>query len=64
VRTGLTGIDVQMNATDIAGNGRVSMGDYITLTAADGAFSVSTTYTLTLVYEPTGGAMTNYVFTG
>ncbi len=64
VRAGLTGVDVEMVATDIAGNGRMSMGDYITLTAADGAFSVATTYTLTLIHEPTGGAMTNYVFTG
>jgi hypothetical protein len=43
----------------------MSNGDYITLTLPfGGAFSPSTTYTLTLIYEPTAGQMLNYTFTG
>ncbi len=63
-RGGLTGIDVEMNMTDLAGNGMINNGDYFTLTATDGAFSASTTYTLTLIFEPTGGDMMWYSFTG
>jgi hypothetical protein len=57
-------IDVWLNVTDLAANGRVGNGDYITLTTSGGQFSMSTTYTLTLIYEPTGSAMVNYNFTG
>lgn len=63
-RSGLTGIDVEMNMTDLAGNGRINNGDYFTLTATDGAFSAGTTYELILIHEPTGGDMVRYSFTG
>jgi len=63
-RGGMTGIDVEMNVTDLAGNGRVSNGDFVTLTATDGAFSTSTTYAFVLIYEPTGGSIVSYLFTG
>jgi hypothetical protein len=57
-------LSVYMNATDLAGNGRMSNGDYITLQVGGAVFAPSTTYTLTLLYEPTGGSMLGYNFTG
>jgi RNA polymerase subunit RPABC4/transcription elongation factor Spt4 len=63
IRGGLTGIDVELSVTDLAGNGRISNGDFFTLTAADGAFSAGTTYMLNLIFEPTGGDMVWYSFT-
>ena len=58
-------LSVYLNVTDLAGNGRMSNGDYITLqVASPGVFGPSTTYTLTLLYEPTDGSMLAYDFTG
>lgn len=57
-------IDVWLNVTDLDGNGQINAGDCITLTTSGGAFSASTSYTLTMLYEPTGGSMVSYVFTG
>lgn len=64
--TGTVGtLTVYLNVTDLAGNGRMSNGDYITLqVATPGVFGPSTTYTLTLLYEPTDGSMLAYDFTG
>jgi len=64
--TGTVGaLTVYLNITDLAANGRMSNGDYITLTVGGGAvFAPSTTYTLTLLYEPTDGSMLAYDFTG
>jgi len=61
---GLSGLDVVFNITDLAGNGIVSSGDYMTLTASSGSFSIQTSYTLTLIYGPTGQAITSISFTG
>ncbi len=56
---------VFLNVTDVSANGRVSHSDFITLTVGGGAFSTTTSYSLRLIFEPTGGAMMNeYVFTG
>lgn len=60
----LEGLSVFLNITDLAANGRMSSGDYITLTTSGAEFSPSTTYTLILLYEPTDGAMLAYDFTG
>jgi len=59
-------LHVSLNVTDLAGNGRMSQGDYITLTlyVSGEAFSSSATYTLTLLYEVTDGSMLSYEFTG
>ncbi len=59
-------LSVYLNVTDLAGNGRMSNGDYITLQVlgTSGVFGPSTTYTLTLLYEPTDGSMLAYDFTG
>lgn len=60
----LNGLDVFLNVTDLAANGRISNGDYITLTVGGGTFSAGTTYELTLLYKPTDGSMIWYSFTG
>lgn len=51
-------LNVFLNITDIGGNGKINRGDSITFsTFTSPTFSTSLTYTLTLVYEPTGGAI-------
>jgi flagellin-like protein len=60
----LGALSVFLNVTDLAGNGRMSNGDYVTVTVGGAVFSPSTTYTLTLLYEPTDGSMLGYDFTG
>jgi flagellin-like protein len=60
----LGNLTVWMNATDLAGNGYVNQGDSITLTTAGGQFSKSTTYTIVLLYKPTGDTIASQDFTG
>ena len=60
----LGNLTVWMNATDLAGNGYVNQGDSVTLTTAGGEFSNSTTYTISLLYKPTGDSITSMSFTG
>ena len=62
----LGALTVYLNVTDLAGNGRMSNGDYVTLQVlgTTGVLGPSTTYTLTLLYEPTDGSMLAYDFTG
>jgi PKD repeat protein len=60
----LGGLRVFLNVTDLAANGVMSNGDYVTLTTAIDNFSPVRTYTLTLIYEPTDGSMLVYDFTG
>jgi flagellin-like protein len=57
-------LTIWMNATDLAGNGYVNQGDSVTLTSAGGQFSKSTTYTIVLLYKPTGDTITSQDFTG
>jgi flagellin-like protein len=49
-------LDVPYTAiiTDMGGNGFINLGDYFTLT---GAFTASSSYTVTLMYEPVDGQM-------
>ncbi len=50
---------------DIAGNGFVDGGDYFTLTTdVSSMFSSSTTYTVTIIYDPMGVSMASSYFTG
>lgn len=49
---------------DLSGNGAMSNGDYIIITATEGSFSNTVTYTLTMLHEPTDGSMLSYEFTG
>jgi flagellin-like protein len=57
------GKNVYMNVTDLVGNGFINGGDYIALEPGT-AFSSASTYTLTLIYVPTGSEMTHAAFTG
>lgn len=58
-------LSVWFNVTDLTGNGRLDIGDFITFTTgSDALFSSSTTYTLIILYEPTGGSMVSLDFTG
>jgi flagellin-like protein len=56
-------VGVYLNITDLAANGAMSNGDYVTIQMPAG-FASSTSYTLTLHYEPTSGSMLAYTFTG
>lgn len=49
-----------LNITDLAGNGLVNTGDYFTIT---GMFTPGTTYTVTLIHEPTDSQMTKMNWT-
>jgi hypothetical protein len=58
----LRGLSVFLNVTDLAGNGRMSYGDFITFTVGGGILEPGTKYTLAVVYEPTCGHMLKYEF--
>lgn len=57
------GKNVYLNVTDLVGNGYINGGDYISCEPGT-AFSASSTYTLTLIYAPTGSEMTHSTYTG
>ena len=59
----LGALDVFANVTDLAGNGYVNQGDYFTLTAGGGSFSALTTYTVTIMFNPTSDEICHSVFT-
>jgi len=59
--TASTNLGVFLNITDIAGNGYANQGDYFTLT---GTLSATTTYTVTLIFDPTSSEITHQTFTG
>ena len=60
----LPGLCVFLNVTDVSANGRMSKGDYITLTVGGGSLEPGADYTLSLLFEPTGGEMMAYDFIG
>jgi flagellin-like protein len=54
----LGSLSVFLNVTDMTGNGRINMGDYLVFTTfASPTFLQSVDYKLTLLYKPTGGQM-------
>jgi len=55
-------LDVTLKMTDIAGNGYANQGDYFTLTAS--SFLTTTTYTVTLIFDPTSSEITHQTFNG
>lgn len=58
-------MSVWLNVTDLAGNGCVDTGDHVSFTTSSSArFLTNTTYTIVLLYEPTGGSMLDIDFTG
>ena len=60
----LGSLTVYCNVTDLAGNGYVNQGDYFALTTGGGSFSVATTYTCTIMYDPTAGQVCRINFIG
>ena len=61
----LGSLTVYCSVSDLMGNGLVSNGDYFELTTSGTpTFSPSTTYSLTIIYEPTGGQMASIDFQG
>ncbi|TFG69699.1 MAG: hypothetical protein E4H25_04215 [Methanomassiliicoccus sp.] len=53
---------VWLNITDLSGNGYLNQGDYMSLTA--NSFASTTTYTVTVIFEPTACEMTHINFNG
>jgi FlaG/FlaF family flagellin (archaellin) len=54
----LDNLSVFLNITDLSGNGKIDRGDSLTFTTCSSPTFVTTlTYTLTLVYKPTGGSI-------
>lgn len=62
----LGSLPVNCSVVDLAGNGGINAGDFVTLRTYDGSttFSPGVTYTVTLVYKPTAGEMGRIQFTG
>jgi hypothetical protein len=61
----LGSLSVYCNVTDIGGDGYINAGDHFTLTTpSDGTFSSATTYTCTILYEPTDGEICHIFFSG
>jgi hypothetical protein len=52
--------NLYVNVTDIGGNGYINNGDYFTIT---GMFTIATSYTVILMYEPTDGQMARMTWT-
>jgi hypothetical protein len=59
----LSSIIVALAVTDLSGNGRVDAGDYFRLSPSP-EFNSAATYTVTVVYEPTGGDLCSSSFAG
>jgi flagellin-like protein len=54
----LDNLNVFLNITDLSGNGKINRGDSLTFTTyTSPTFLTPLTYTLTLVYKPTGGSI-------
>ncbi len=56
----LNSVSFFLNITDMGGNGYMNSGDYFTIT---GTFSSATSYTVTLMHEPTDGKMVDQTWT-
>jgi flagellin-like protein len=57
----LGSLNVYMNITDLAGNGKMSNGDYITFELPSSqSFASGTTYTVTLLHDPSDGQMVEF----
>lgn len=52
----LSGLHVFLNVTDLTANGKINQGDSLTFTTLSSpTFSTYLTFTLTLIYRPSGG---------
>lgn len=56
-------LTVSLTVTDLSGNGVVDGGDYFVLTPSP-SFNAATTYTVTVMWEPSGGNMGQAYFSG
>jgi len=54
-------VEIMLNVTDVAGNGQLDDGDYLTLHSI--GFTGDASYSVTLVYEPTANPMVSIVLT-
>jgi hypothetical protein len=58
-------LKVNMSITDLAGNGFIDQGDYVTLTVGTGqTFSSATTYTVVMMDDPTASTILHFDFQG
>jgi len=58
-------LKVNISVVDLAGNGYVNQGDYITLTLGTGqAFSNTVTYTITIMHDPSSAEICHLDFQG
>jgi hypothetical protein len=56
-------ISVFCNITDLAGNGRISGGDFFTLTTGSpNRFDATGPYSVTVIYDPNGGQICSTTF--
>jgi hypothetical protein len=61
----LSNLSIWFNVTDALGNGRWDSFDAISFTTGSAnRFSANTTYTLSILYEPTGGSLLSLTFYG
>ena len=61
----LGSMTVWCNITDLVGNGYVTSGDYLPFTTGSAAtFSAATTYTATVIYDPTSSKVCDANFQG
>jgi len=61
----LGALTVYLNITDLAGDGKIGNGDYLVFTTPSAAtFSITGSYTFTLLYKSTGGSMISTSLTG
>jgi hypothetical protein len=58
-------LKVNISITDLAGNGYVNQGDFFTLTLGTGqTFSSATTYTVTIMHDPSAAEVCHQTFQG
>ncbi len=61
----LGAMTVWCNITDLAGNGYVNQGDFVTFTTGSAStFSASTTYTVTIMHDPSSAEVCHASFNG
>ena len=60
----LGSLSVMCNITDMAANGNVNQGDYITLVVPGSSFASSGSYTVTIMHDPSASAICHVNFNG
>ena len=57
-------LSVMCNITDLAANGNVNQGDYMTLVVPTSSFASSGSYTVTIMHDPSASAVCHIAFNG